>query len=394
MTTTSTASTDVSSPAGASSGAAALQRTPLHDLHLELGAKMVPFAGYEMPVNYPAGIMAEHLHCRSAAGLFDVSHMGQIRLVAESHDAVAAALERLCPADFLGLQTGRQRYSFFTDNQGGILDDLMVSRLQDARHGDHLFMVVNAACKAQDLSHLQANLNHRCEITELADRALLALQGPAAGEVLARLAPESGAMTFMTARVLTIAGIDCIVTRSGYTGEDGFEISVSNASATDLARRLLAEAEVKPIGLGARDSLRLEAGLCLYGNDITPQTTPVEADLSWAIGKRRREQGGFPGSGVLQRQWKDGVARKRVGIQPDGKAPARAHTEIADAAGQVIGEITSGGFGPSVNAPVAMGYVAASHAAPGTRLNLLVRGKALPASVVALPFVPHRYRRG
>jgi aminomethyltransferase len=371
-----------------------LSRTPLHDLHVELGAKMVPFAGYEMPVNYPAGILAEHLHCRAAAGLFDVSHMGQVRLQAESHAAVAGALERLCPADFSGLQPGRQRYSFFTDTQGGILDDLMVSRLVDDRQGDHLFMVVNAACKVQDLSHLRANLNHRCEITELADRALLALQGPLAGAVMARLAPESAAMTFMTAGYLRIGGIECIATRSGYTGEDGFEISVAADQATDLARLLLAQEEVKPIGLGARDSLRLEAGLCLYGNDITAATTPVEADLSWAIAKRRREQGGFPGAGQLQRQWQAGTARKRVGILPEGKAPARAHTEIADSGGQVIGEITSGGFGPSVNGPIAMGYVATTHATVGTDVQLLVRGKALPAKVVALPFVPHRYRRG
>ncbi len=386
------------------SSAASLLRTPLHDLHVELGAKMVPFAGYEMPVQYPSGILTEHLHCRQAAGLFDVSHMGQVRLSAENYEQTAAALERLCPGDFLGLQPGRQRYSFFTDNQGGILDDLMVSRLTGdnltggnsagGKGGDYLFMVVNAACKVDDISHLKANLHHRSEIEELADRALLALQGPEAGAVLARLAPESADMTFMTARRLGIAGIDCIVTRSGYTGEDGFEISVANSAAVDLARRLLKETEVKPIGLGARDSLRLEAGLCLYGNDITPSTTPVEADLSWAIAKRRREQGGFPGSGVLQRQWQSGPARKRVGILPEGKAPARAHTEIADAAGAVIGEVTSGGFGPSINNPIAMGYVAADHAAPGTQLNLLVRGKALPAKVVALPFVPHRYRRG
>jgi aminomethyltransferase len=379
--------------------AESLSRTPLHDLHVALGAKMVPFAGYEMPVNYPAGILAEHLHCRAAAGLFDVSHMGQVRLQAESHAAVAAALERLCPADFAGLQPGRQRYSFFTDTQGGILDDLMVSRLVDDRPGgdrlgDHLFMVVNAACKTQDLSHLRANLNHRCEITELADRALLALQGPQAGAVMARLAPESAAMTFMMAGHLRIGGIDCIATRSGYTGEDGFEISVPADRAADLARLLLAQAEVKPIGLGARDSLRLEAGLCLYGNDITTATTPVEADLNWAIAKRRREQGGFPGAGQLQHQWRDGTARKRVGILPEGKAPARAHTEIADQNGQVIGEITSGGFGPSVNGPIAMGYVATAAAAAGTLVQLLVRGKALPAKIVALPFVPHRYHRG
>ena len=378
---------------GASAIAVSLHRTPLHDLHVELGAKMVPFAGYEMPVNYPAGILAEHLHCRQAAGLFDVSHMGQVRLRAENYAQAASALERLCPGDFIGLQPGRQRYSFFTDNQGGILDDLMISHLADDKWGDHLFVVVNAACKAQDVSHLKANLNHRCEVEELTDRALLALQGPAAGAVLARLAPDSGKMTFMTERQLNIAGINCIVTRSGYTGEDGFEISVPDTAAVDLARHLLAAPEVKPIGLGARDSLRLEAGLCLYGNDITPATTPVEADLSWAIAKRRREEGGFPGSGVLQRQWQSGTSRKRVGILPEGKAPARAHTEIADEAGQVIGEVTSGGFGPSVNNPIAMGYVATGHAAPGTRLQLLVRGKALPAKVVALPFVPHRYRR-
>jgi aminomethyltransferase len=370
-----------------------LRRTPLHDLHVELGAKMVPFAGYEMPVQYPAGILTEHLHCRAAAGLFDVSHMGQVRLQAESHEAVASALERLCPADFLGLQPGRQRYSFFTDNQGGILDDLMVSRLSDAR-GDHLFMVVNAGCKEQDLSHLQANLNHRCEVTELADRALLAIQGPQAAAVIARLAPESTAMTFMTAHLLKIGGFDCIATRSGYTGEDGFEISVAADRAVDFARLLLTQPEVKPIGLGARDSLRLEAGLCLYGNDITTATTPIEADLSWAIAKRRREQGGFPGAGQLQRQWAEGASRKRVGILPEGKAPARAHTEIADAAGIVIGEITSGGFGPSVNGPVAMGYVARAHAAAGTAVQLLVRGKAMPAKVVAMPFVSHRYHRG
>ncbi|HEX9449735.1 MAG TPA: glycine cleavage system aminomethyltransferase GcvT [Dongiaceae bacterium] len=374
--------------------AESLSRTPLHDLHVELGAKMVPFAGYDMPVNYPAGILAEHLHCRNAAGLFDVSHMGQVRLKAESHEAVASALERLCPADFLGLQPGRQRYSFFTDNQGGILDDLMVSRLVDAQQGDHLFMVVNAGCKIQDLSHLKANLNHRCEVTELADRALLALQGPQAGAVMARLAPASAAMTFMTAQYLTIGGIDCLATRSGYTGEDGFEISVPADAAVAFARLLLAQPEVKPIGLGARDSLRLEAGLCLYGNDITTATTPVEADLSWAIAKRRREQGGFPGAGQLQRQWQEGAPRKRVGILPEGKAPARAHTEIADSSGQIIGEITSGGFGPSVNGPIAMGYVARSQSAPGTAVQLMVRGKAMPAKIVAMPFVPHRYRRG
>ena len=366
-----------------------LKRTPLFDLHVELGAKMVPFAGYEMPVNYPAGILAEHLHTRAGAGLFDVSHMGQVRLSGDSLTQVAAALERLCPAEFQGLQPGLQRYSFFTNAEGGILDDLMVTH-----NGDHLLMVVNADCKEADISHLHANLDQRCEIVELADRALLALQGPQAVHVLARLAPEVSAMKFMSGKAVSLAGIDCFVTRSGYTGEDGFEISVPNAAAVDFSRKLMAQPEVKPIGLGARDSLRLEAGLCLYGHDITAKTTPVEADLSWAIAKRRRQEGGFPGAGILQRQWRDGPARKRVGILPEGKAPARAHTEIADAAGNIVGEITSGGFGPSVNGPVAMGYVAATQAAVGTPVNLMVRGKALPAKVAAMPFVPHRYRRG
>ena len=365
-----------------------LKRTPLFDLHVELGAKMVPFAGYEMPVNYPAGILAEHLHSRTGAGLFDVSHMGQVRLSGDSVAQVAAALERLCPAEFQALQSGQQRYSFFTNAEGGILDDLMVTH-----SGDHLFMVVNADCKEADLSHLHANLDQRCEIVELADQALLALQGPQAVEVLARLAPEVSAMKFMTGRPVTIAGIGCFVTRSGYTGEDGFEISVPNAAVVDFARKLLAQPEVKSIGLGARDSLRLEAGLCLYGHDINTKTTPVEADLSWAIAKRRRLEGGFPGAGILQRQWRDGPKRKRVGILPEGKAPAREHTTIADASGAVIGEITSGGFGPSVNGPVAMGYVATTHAAVGTPISLMVRGKALPARVMAMPFVPHRYHR-
>ena len=366
-----------------------LKRTPLFDLHVELGAKMVPFAGYEMPVQYPAGILAEHLHTRTAAGLFDVSHMGQVRLSGDSIGQVSAALERLCPAEFQGLQPSQQRYSFFTNAEGGILDDLMVTH-----NGDHLFMVVNADCKETDLSHLHANLDQRCEILELSDRALLALQGPQAVGVLARLAPVVAGMAFMTGRAVTIAGIDCFVTRSGYTGEDGFEISVPNAAAVDFCRKLMEQSEVRPIGLGARDSLRLEAGLCLYGHDITTKTTPVEADLSWAIAKRRRQEGGFPGAGILQRQWRDGPARKRVGILPEGKAPARAHTEIADAAGNIIGEVTSGGFGPSVNGPVAMGYVALAHAGVGTSVNLLVRGKALPAKVAKMPFVPHRYHRG
>ena len=364
----------------------ALKRTPLYDLHVELGAKMVPFAGYDMPVNYPMGILGEHQHTRAAAGLFDVSHMGQFRIAHGGYDATAAAVEKLCPNDFRSLKDGQQRYGFLTNDKGGILDDLMVTR-----DGDDIRMVVNASCKDADLAHLQAN---GVKVTPLPDFALLALQGPQAGAVMARLAPDSGNMRFMTGATLTVAGMRCYATRSGYTGEDGFEISVPNAQAVEFTRRLLQEPEVKPIGLGARDSLRLEAGLCLYGNDITERTTPVEAALSWAIGERRRKEGGFPGDKVLQKQWAEGVARKRVGILPEGKAPARAHTEIADDSGHDIGEVTSGGFGPSLGKPVAMGYVATASAASGTAVNLMVRGKALAGKVAKMPFVPHRYHRG
>jgi aminomethyltransferase len=367
-----------------------LQRTPLHALHLELGARMVPFAGYDMPVQYPAGILAEHLHCRRAAGLFDVSHMGQIRLAAPGGTAVAAAeLERLVPGDIAGLAPRRQRYTLLTDEAGGIRDDLMV-----ANAGDHLFLVVNAGCKTEDFAHLRAGLGHHCALELLGDRALLALQGPAAASVLARLAPGSSAMRFMEAGPLEVAGIACFASRSGYTGEDGFEISIPADAAEALARRLLAEPEVAPIGLGARDSLRLEAGLCLYGNDIDRGTSPIEADLAWAIPRRRRAEGGFPGAATILRQLAEGPRRKRVGIRPEGRAPARAHTEIRDESGAAVGEITSGGFGPSVDGPIAMGYVAPALASPGSRLQLMVRGKALSASVVPLPFLPHRYHRG
>jgi aminomethyltransferase len=370
-----------------------LLRTPLYDLHVELGAKMVPFAGYDMPVQYPMGILTEHQHTRSGAGLFDVSHMGQIRLSAESFAAIAAALESLCPADFQVLKPGQQRYSFFTNEAGGILDDLMVTRAGKGDEKDHLIMVVNAGCKHQDLAHLRTHLGNRCEIEPMFGRALLALQGPRAGAVMQKIAPPSTEMKFMTGRPLNVGGMECFVTRSGYTGEDGFEISASAGEADNLARKLLGDMEVKPIGLGARDSLRLEAGLCLYGNDITEATNPVEADLVWAIQKRRRAEGGFPGGAIIQKQIADGPSRKRVGILPEGRAPARAHTEVALLSGEVVGEITSGGFGPSVNGPVAMGYVRADHAAIGTQLNLMVRGKTLPAKVAAMPFVPHRYHR-
>jgi aminomethyltransferase len=370
-----------------------LKRTPLYDLHVELGGKMVPFGGYEMPVQYPMGIMTEHQHTRTGAGLFDVSHMGQVHLRGSSFSAVAKALEGLCPADFQGLAPGQQRYSFFTNNAGGILDDLMVTRAGKGDDSDHLVVVINAGCKHQDLAHLQSHIGSTIEVVSHFDRALLALQGPRAGAVMAKIAPDSKSMTFMTGRSLNVGGMQCFVTRSGYTGEDGFEISVAAGEADNLARKLLGDMEVKPIGLGARDSLRLEAGLCLYGSDISETTTPIEASLLWAIQKRRREEGGFPGASVIQRQIAEGPQRKRVGILPEGKAPARAHTEIANEHGEVIGEITSGGFGPTVGGPVAMGYVRTDLSKVGTPLQLMVRGKALPAKVAAMPFAPHRYHR-
>ncbi len=363
-----------------------LARTPLHALHLELGAKMVPFAGYHMPVQFAAGILAEHHHTRRAAGLFDVSHMGQAVIAGADR---AAAVEALVPGDILALAPERMRYTQLTDARGGILDDLMIGNA-----GDHLFLVVNAACKAADIAHLKAGTAGRAEVTELTDRALLALQGPAAEAVLSRLAPEAADMVFMSFRPLSIIGIPCLVSRSGYTGEDGYEISVPAGRAEALARRLLAEPEVAPAGLGARDSLRLEAGLCLYGSDIDTGTTPVEAALTWSISRRRRTEGGFPGAAVVQRQLAEGPARLRVGLRPVDKAPARAHTPITDAEGRPIGEVTSGGFGPTVNGPVAMGYVEAAHAHTGTAVMLVVRGAPRPAHVVDLPFVPHRYRKG
>jgi len=362
-----------------------LAKTPLYDLHVSLGAKMVPFAGYDMPVQYPAGVLAEHNHTRAAAGLFDVSHMGQAVIRGEGR---VAGIESLVPGDIAALAEGRIRYTQFTNEQGGILDDLMVTNA-----GDHLFVVVNAACKVQDIAHLKASLAGKAEVTELTDRALLALQGPLAATALSRLAPEADAMVFMSFRPLDIAGIPCLVSRSGYTGEDGYEISVPNDRAAELAQRLLAEPEVKPIGLGARDSLRLEAGLCLYGSDIDTTTTPVEAGLTWSISKRRRAEGGFPGAKVVQRQLAEGTLRLRVGLKPLDKAPARAHTSITDVNGNPIGEVTSGGYGPSAGGPIAMGYVDATQAAPGTVVHLVVRGTPREARVVAMPFVPNRYRK-
>lgn len=370
--------------------AAALARTPLHDLHLELGAKMVPFAGYAMPVQYPAGVLKEHLHTRTQAGLFDVSHMGQVRL---DGPGAAAALETLVPVDVLGLGVNRQRYAVFTNEAGGLLDDLMI-----VNAGDHLFLVVNAACKAQDLAHLRAHLEPAVRVTELADRALLALQGPAAAAVFLRLAPAAAGMVFMDFRKLDVAGIPCFASRSGYTGEDGFEISVPADRAAELARVLLAEPEVAPIGLGARDSLRLEAGLCLYGHELDPTTTPVEAAIGWAIQKVRRRggarAGGFPGADTVLAQFDAGTARLRVGLSGNTRAPVREGAPLLDATGREVGTVTSGTYGPSAGRPVAMAYVEAACAAPGTALDALVRGKPVPMTVATMPFVAQRYFRG
>ncbi|HEJ5339821.1 TPA: glycine cleavage system aminomethyltransferase GcvT [Pseudomonas aeruginosa] len=368
-----------------------LAKTPLHALHLELGAKMVPFAGYDMPVQYPAGVLKEHLHTREQAGLFDVSHMGQIRLVGAD---VALALESLVPVDILDLPVGQQRYALFTNEQGGILDDLMVANL-----GDCLLLVVNAACKHQDLAHLRRHLEDRCSVEPLfEERALLALQGPAAVRVLERLAPQVAQMTFMQFARVELLGQDCYVSRSGYTGEDGYEISVPAAHAEALARRLLAEPEVAPIGLGARDSLRLEAGLCLYGHDMDSATTPVEASLGWAISKARRADGvragGFPGAERIFAQQAQGVASKRVGFLPQGRMPVREGAEIVDAQGRAIGKVSSGGFGPSLNAPLAMGYVPSELAGLGSEVTAMVRGKPVTLVVSKMPFVAQRYYRG
>lgn len=365
-----------------------LKRTPLHALHKELGARLVPFAGYEMPVQYPTGILVEHAQTRTAAGLFDVSHMGQVRLTAKPGQNAAKALETIVPGDIAGLQPGQQRYTQFTNDAGGILDDLMVTST-----GDHLLLVINAACKDADLAHIQKHLSAACEIEPMFSRGLLALQGPQASQALARLVPAAATMTFMTGAFFTIEGAECYVTRSGYTGGDGYEISTP-ADATDaIARKLLAQPEVKPIGLGARDSLRLEAGLCLYGHDIDTTTTPVEAVLLWSVGKERRVQGGFPGAAVIQKQIAEGASRKRVGILPEGKAIAREGAEIV-IGGKTVGKITSGGFSPTLGRAIAMGYVEKAQSANGTKVELLVRGKPAPAEIVPMPFVKHAYYRG
>ncbi|WP_203008028.1 glycine cleavage system aminomethyltransferase GcvT [Pseudomonas paraversuta] len=369
-----------------------LLKTPLHALHLELGARMVPFAGYDMPVQYPLGVMKEHQHTREHAGLFDVSHMGQILL---SGADAARALETMVPVDIIDLPVGMQRYAMFTNEQGGILDDLMVANLGN----DQLFLVVNAACKDQDLAHLRKHLGKYCDIQPLfEERALLALQGPAAVTVLQGLAPEVASMTFMQFAPVTLLGTECYVSRSGYTGEDGFEISVPAQHAEALARHLLADPQVQAIGLGARDSLRLEAGLCLYGHDMNDSTTPVEASLLWAISKNRRAEGsragGFPGADIIFAQQQNGVARKRVGLLPQERTPVREGAEIVDAEGTVIGNVCSGGFGPTLGAPLAMGYLDTAFTALDSEVWAIVRGKPVPLKVSKLPFVPQRYYRG
>ncbi|MBP6120256.1 MAG: glycine cleavage system aminomethyltransferase GcvT [Giesbergeria sp.] len=370
-----------------------LKTTPLNALHLELGARMVPFAGYSMPVQYPAGLMTEHRHTRTAAGLFDVSHMGQLRLTGAD---AAAAFETLIPVDVIGLAVGKQRYGLLLNDEGGILDDLMFFKESD----DSLFVIVNGACKAADIAHITARIGQRCTVQPLPDRALLALQGPQAANVMARLAPGIEQLVFMTGGNYSIAGTDCFVTRSGYTGEDGFEISVPAAQAEALARALLAQPEVAPIGLGARNSLRLEAGLCLYGNDLDTSTTPSEAGLNWAIQKVRRtggaRAGGFPGAEKVLAQIDDPtlLTRKRVGLIATERVPVREPAVLENMDGQQVGQVTSGLLSPTLNQPIAMAYVSPDYAAPGTELFAMVRGKPVPMQVGAMPFVPARYFRG
>ncbi|MBD3678465.1 MAG: glycine cleavage system aminomethyltransferase GcvT [Rhodobacteraceae bacterium] len=373
-----------------------LKRTVLRDLHVRLGAKMVPFAGYEMPVQYPMGVMKEHLHTREQAGLFDVSHMGQVILRPKSGNVedAARALERLVPVDILGLKPWRQRYALFTNDEGGVLDDLMV-----ANRGDHLFLVVNAACKDADIAHLSAHLSDVCEVETVTDRALVALQGPEAETALARLLPKSKDMRFMDVAVLPMADGSAWVSRSGYTGEDGFEISVPEAAAEVFVEALLEMPEVAPIGLGARDSLRLEAGLCLYGSDIDTTTSPVEAALEWAMQKARRaggaREGGFPGAERILNELENGATRRRVGLRPEGRAPMRGGTKLfaSEDAADPIGEVTSGAFGPSIEAPMSMGYIDIAHAADGTVIWGEVRGKRMAATVAPMPFRPSTYKR-
>lgn len=360
------------------------RRTPLYDLHVELGGKMVDFAGWEMPVQYPMGIMGEHNHCRTAAALFDVSHMAQVLIKGEG---ALAALENLVPAALSALPEGKARYTFFTNPDGGIMDDLIVSNA-----GSYVYVVVNASMRDQDIPHMRAGLPDH-EVIEVTDRALVAVQGPKAEGVVAPLCPQARDMKFMETLMVDIMGATCRISRLGYTGEDGYEISMPEDRAVEITRALLEHEDCAPAGLGARDSLRLEAGLCLYGNDIDNDTSPIEAGLTWAIQKRRREEGGFPGADRIQRELAEGAACKLVGIKPDGRAPARQGVEIQAEGGETLGTITSGGFGPTVEGPIAMGYVASSHAETGTKVNLIVRGKTMPATVVDLPFVKQNYKR-
>jgi len=370
-----------------------LQKTPLYDLHVELGARMVPFAGYEMPVQYPTGIMTEHLQTRDSAGLFDVSHMGQAKLVGPDHETTARALEALCPSNMVELKPGKQRYTVLLNADGGIVDDLMVTRPRDESLDGHLLLVVNASRKHVDYPLLEAGLPDGVRLEILDDRALIAVQGPKAVETVAAHAPAAADLEFMSGDFMEFDGISCHVSRAGYTGEDGVEMSVPAGAAEAIARALLADDRVEPIGLGARDSLRLEAGLCLYGHDLDETTSPVEGAITFCMQKRRREEGGFPGAGRIQAELKDGPGRVRVGFKLEGRAPAREGAEIQLPGGPVIGTATSGGFAPSVGAPIGMGYVPAEHAAVGTKINLVVRGRELPAEIVDMPIVPNRYYR-
>ncbi|HUQ36959.1 MAG TPA: glycine cleavage system aminomethyltransferase GcvT [Aestuariivirga sp.] len=371
----------------------ALKRTILYDEHAALGAKLVPFAGYEMPVQYPTGILTEHNWTRTNAGLFDVSHMGQAFLVGPDHATTAAAMEKLVPADIASLKPHQIRYSQFLNPEGGILDDLMITRSAYAGYEGWLYLVCNASRKDEDFAHIEKNLAANVKLQPGAEMALIALQGPKAEAALAKLAPAVRDIPFMYYAAVSIDGIQAHVSRSGYTGEDGFEISVFDKDAVRLWQLLLANPHVKPIGLGARDSLRLEAGLCLYGHDIDETTSPVEADLLWSIQKRRRSEGGFIGANRVEKEIASGAKRKRVGIKPEGRAPAREGTVVTDNAGRQIGVITSGGFGPTANGPVAMGYVETVFAVAGTEVHLIVREKPMPAQIISLPFVPHNYKR-
>ncbi len=365
--------------------------TPLTDLHSDMGAKLVEFAGYQMPVQFPLGVLKEHLATREDAGLFDVSHMGQAWLTGAN---AALALEALVPGELQGLEPGQQRYTQLLNDEGGILDDLMVTRSDGIFGPEGLFLVVNAACKEQDFAHIAAHMPDDVTLEPIEDRALIAFQGPKAASLLAGLVPDIDTMPFMSMRHGIISGVSCLISRSGYTGEDGYEISLPEGDATSITSQLLTLSGVEAVGLGARDSLRLEAGLCLYGHDIDTTTSPIEAGLLWSIGKRRRIEGGFPGAERVQREIAEGPSRRRVGLRPDGRAPAREGTKILDMDGNPIGVITSGGFSPTLGGPIAMGYVETGFHTAGTKIQLFLRGKTLPAEICKMPFVPQRYYRG